>query len=55
MENPVDKHSFRASLKIDAIVAGSVTIEPLSFSLDDPEHLWVQVFKVVGQELELRQ
>src|SRR6516162_8792051 len=55
MENPVDKHAFRASLKIDAIVAGPVTIEPFSFPLDDSEHFRVQVRKVVGQELELRQ
>src|SRR5262249_15946417 len=55
MENPVDKDPFRASLKIDAIVASSITIEPLALAFDDPERFGVEVSKVVGQELELRQ
>src|SRR5262249_46780471 len=43
MENPVDKDPFRASLKIDAIVASSITIQPLPLAFDDPERFGVEV------------
>ena len=51
----MDKDTFRALFEINAIIVGSVAIEPLSLSLDDPEYFRVQTFKIMRQELELRQ
>src|SRR6516162_9095630 len=55
MEDPMDKDAFRTLFEINAIVVGSVAKKPLSLALDDPEYFRVQIFKIVRQELELRQ